>query len=292
MLKYNLLVVLVFSLNYSWAQVHPQTHQYLAEVVAYENGFKDSYSIYLGVPEGFEEAAPLHFYQPSDNGVSRLSTYYFTKRDSLITSTLHQWGNFDELFKPNLPYNKKTIKALRNSYVSLQQDLVNVYGNQLQVYEDKIPNSKLHNEIIKWQVPILYDPMLNYRELEEQKELYAVVSLSYANLGWEESFVNQAGFLQYYFFSNIRSVDYKLAASLLSPNLQIGINESHFKELTHILENFELELYNSREGFSGLEREYLFMYRLVDTSGAAKYSLNIAYDNNLDISFLQYSPIK
>lgn len=290
-LGYLILISLVLSTGYSWAQIHPKTHQHLKEVLAYEDNLTDSYPIFLAVPEGLDEAQPLHFYQKSKNKVARLSTYYFSKSDSLVTKTLHQWSAFDALFQPNIPWSKETVGELQSKYTHLQKELVMHYGTDLLLFEDDNPNSKIHSEAIRWETPILYDPMLEYRELDRKEDLYGVITLAYVHQGWEETVIKQLGFLQYYFISKVKEKDYKTAISLLSPDLQNEVKEIHMEELRSVLDKYEMVLFNSKEGFSDLEREYVFMFQLVDQDGTPHYTMNIAFNNNQDIIFLQYNPI-
>lgn len=291
MLRYITLISLVLSASYSWAQTHPQTHQHLNEVLHYENNLADSYPVFLAIPEGLDEAQPLHFYQKSDNEVARLSTYYFSERDSLVTKTLHQWSDFDGQFKPNKLWNKENINELRDKYTRLQGELALNYGKEVLVFEEDSPNSNIRSEAIKWKVPLLYDPLLEYRELDTQEDMYGVITLAYIHQGWEEIIIKQLGFLQYYFISKVKDSDFKTAISLLSPDLQREVKEVHMEELRSVLDKFELELFDSKEGFADLEREYVFMFRLIDDDGTVHYTMNIAFNNNQDIIFLQYNPL-
>lgn len=291
MLKSITLSLLGLFASHSWAQIHPKTHQHLNEVLEYENNLADSYPVFLAIPEGLDEAQPLHFYQDSENEVARLSTYYFSKRDSLVTKTLHQWSSFDAQFKPNKLWTAETILNLRNKYTYLQEELALIYGKDVLLFEKDNQNSTIRSEAIKWKIPLLYDPLLEYRELENIEDFYGVITLAYVHQGWEETIIKQLDFLQYYFISKIKDGDYKAAISMLSPDLQDEVQEMHIEEFRSVLEKYELELFDSKEGFADLEREYVFMYRLIDAEGEPKYTMNIAFNNNQDILFLQYNPL-
>src|SRR5690625_7836666 len=77
----------------------------------------------------------------------------------------------------------------------------------------------------------------------------------------------QLDFLQYYFINRIKEKDYKKAISLLGADLQIEVQEEHMEELHHIFTNHQLQLINSKEGFSSLEREHVYLYSLQDNEG-------------------------
>ena len=283
-------LLLVFT-NYAWAQLHPQTHQHLNEVLDYESNLANSYPVFLAVPKGLDEAEPLHFYQSSNNAVARLSTYYFSESDSLVTKSIHQWSHFNDMFHPNKPFPKEDIKDLKNKYVDLRLEVAKYYGTNTYEYEDKDPNSLIYEEVTKWKNPLLYNPMLEYKELEREKDAYGLITITYVHQGWEQMVQKQLDFLQYYFIARIKEKDYKTAISLLGLDLQIEVQEEHMEELHHLFTDHHLQLINTNEGFSNLEREYVFLYSLLDDEGEVQYTMTIAFNNNQDIIFLQYNSI-
>lgn len=277
---------------YSWAQLHPQTHQHLLEVLQYETSLENNYVIFLGIPKGLDEAMPIHFYQELDDAVARLSTYYFSEKDSLVTKAIHQWGNFNDMFQPNNPFKKEEITKLKTNYANLRVELAHYFGTDTYEFKDTDPDTMLYEEVTKWKNPLLYDPMLEYKELIKEEEAYGMITLAYVHQGWEQMVIKQLDFLQYYFIAKLKENDYKTAISLLSSDLQKEVKEEHLIELKTILSNYQLNLINSKEGFSNLEREYLFLYSLQDDEGEIHYTMTIAFNNNQDIIFLQYNPIK
>lgn len=292
MVRYLSLFLLLLNISFSWAQVHPQGHQHLQEVLDYEHNLKDSYPIYLGIPEGLDEDQPLHFYQNSREGVARLSTYYFRRNDSLVTKSIHQWSNFDDLFKPNRPWLHEELGKLKNKYKNLQGELSIYFGSEMKLHEEKDPASGIYSEMINWNIPLLYNPVIEYRELNRKNDAYGVITLAYIHQGWEDTFLKQLDFMQYYFFAKIKENDFEATRKLLSKPLQQEIKKEHIEELQNVIDQYELELYNTKEGISDLEREYIYMYKLTDESGNIQYTLNIAFNNNQDIIFLQYNPIQ
>lgn len=291
MVKHIALFTLLVFTNYSWAQIHPQGHQHLQEVLNYENSLEDSYPVFLAIPKGLDEKEPLHFYQHSEGNIARLSTYYFRAEDSLVTKTLHQWSNFDDMFQPNKPWHKEDLGKLREKYSDLQLELSQYFGAEAHVFKDNSLSSNIHSEVTKWQAPLLYDPMLEYRDLERENDAYGVITLAYINQIWEETVIKQLDFLQHYFISKVKDKDYTAAIGFLSPALQKDVKEEHMEELESILSKYRLILFNSKEGFSNLEREHIFSYTLVDEEATPQYSMSIAFNNNQDIIFLQYRPI-
>ena len=292
MVKYIALLSLFVFASPSWAQLHPQGHQHLQEVLNYENSLEDSYPVFLAIPKGLDEEEPIHFYQYSEGNIARLSTYYFRAEDSLVTKTLHQWSNFDDMFQPNKPWRKEDLGKLKEKYSALQQELSQFYGGEPYVFEDKSLNSNIHNEVTKWQIPLLYDPMLEYKDLERENDAYGVITLAYINQVWEETVIKQLDFLQHYFISKIKEKDYTAAIGFLSPDLQKDVKEEHMEELESVLSKYNLILFNSKDGFSNLEREHIFSYTLVDEEATPHYTMSIAFNNNQDIIFLQYRPIQ
>lgn len=291
MLRHFFILLLSLFVHSTFAQIHPHTHQPLQEVLEYEHSLPDSYPVFLAVPEGLDEAQPLHFYQSAKGEVARLSTYYFSRADSLVTKTLHQWGNFDALFQPNTPWSKDSIEKLRDTYKNIQEDLAYHYGTEVQVFKEESPNTTMQTEAIRWKTPLLYDPILEYRELERGEAIFGVITLAYMHQIWEETVIKQLDFLQYYFISKVQQKDYKTAFSLLSSELREEVKQVHLQELESVLSQYKVELFNSKEGFSDVEREYVFMFRLVDEAGDPHYTMHIAFNNNQDIIFLQYQPI-
>jgi len=292
MVKYITLFTLLVFTNYSWAQLHPQGHQHLQEVLDYENSLDDSYPVFLAIPKGLDEEEPLHFYQHSEERIARLSTYYFRTEDSLVTKSLHQWSNFDDMFQPNKPWRKEDLGKLRDKYADLQLELSHYFGAEPHVFKDNSVNANIHSEATKWQAPLLYDPMLEYRDMEREKDAYGMITLAYVNQIWEETVMNQLDFLQHYFISKIKDKDYTTAISFLSPDLQREVKEVHMEELESVLSKYTLVLFNSKDGFSSLEREHIFSYKLVDEQATPHYTMSIAFNNNQDIIFLQYRPIQ
>jgi len=291
MVKYTTLFLLLVFANYSWAQLHPQTHQHINEILDYESNQEDSFPVFLAIPEGLDEAAPLHFYQPSNNAVARLSTYYFSESDSLVTKTIHQWSHFNDMFHPNKPFRKEDIKDLKTKYADLRLELANYYGTDTYEYEEKSPNSLIYGEVTKWKNPLLYDPMLEYKELVSEEDAFGLITIAYVHQGWEQMVNKQLDFLQYYFITRIKEKDYQTAISLLGTDLQSEVQEKHMEELHHLITNHHLQLINSKEGFANLEREHAFLYRLSDEEGVLQYTMTIAFNNNQDIIFLQYNSV-
>lgn len=291
MVKYTALLLLLVFTNYSWAQLHPQTHQHLKDVLDYESNLENSFPVFLAIPKGLDEAEPLHFYQPSNNAVARLSTYYFSESDSLVTKTIHQWSHFNDLFHPNKPFRKEDIEDLKTKYAGLRIEMANYYGTNTHEYEDSEPNSLLYGEVTKWKNPLLYDPMLEYKELVREEDAYGLITITYVHQGWEQMVKKQLDFLQYYFINRIKEKDYKKAISLLGADLQIEVQEEHMEELHHIFTNHQLQLINSKDGFSSLEREHVYLYSLQDNEGEMQYTMTIAFNNNQDIIFLQYNSV-
>lgn len=289
MVTYLALFLLLFSASFSWAQPHPQTHQHLKEILDYENNLEDSYPIFLAIPKGLDEEQPLHFYQQSEDAIARLSTYYFTEEDSLVTKALHQWSHFNDMFQPNKPFHKELIGDLKSKYIDLRLELAQYFGTDTYEYEDENPTSLIYGEVTKWKTPLLYDPMLEYKELIREENAYGVITLAYVHQGWEQMVLKQLEFLQYYFISKVKENDYTTAMSFLSSDLQKEVNQEHIKELHKVLSEYELVLVNTKEGFFNLEREYLFMYNLQDKEGETHYTMTIAFNNNQDIIFLQYN---
>lgn len=292
MVKYIALFSLLAFANYSWAQLHPQGHQHLKEVLDYENSLENSYPVFLAIPKGLDEEEPLHFYQHSEGNIARLSTYYFRDNDSLVTKALHQWSNFDAMFQPNKPWRKEDLGRLKEKYSSLQLELSQNFGAEPHVFKDNSQNSNIHSEVTKWQVPLLYDPMLEYKDLEREKDAYGVITLTYVNQIWEETVMTQLDFLQHYFISKIKEEDYTTAIGLLNSDLQKEVKEEHIEELESVLSKYNVVLINSKDGFSNLEREHIFSYRLVDEEATPHYTMTIAFNNKQDIIFLQYRPIQ
>lgn len=292
MVKYITLFTLLVFANNSWAQLHPQGHQHLEEVLNYESNLEDSYPVFLAIPKGLDEEEPLHFYQYSEGNIARLSTYYYRAEDSLITKTLHQWSNFDDMFRPNKPWRKEDLTKLREKYSDLQLELSHFFDAEPHVFKDNSVNSNIHSEATKWQVPLLYDPILEYRDMEREKDAYGVITLAYVNQIWEETVITQLDFLQHYFLSKIKDKEYTSAISFLSPDLQKDVKEEHMEELESVLSKYNPVLFNSKDGFSNLEREHIFSYTLVDEEATPHYSMSIAFNNNQDIIFLQYRPIQ
>lgn len=295
MVKHIIIIIifcfLVFT-NYSWAQLHPQGHQHLSQVLDYENSLENSYPVFLAIPKGLDEEGPLHFYQYSEESIARLSTYYFRAEDSLVTKTLHQWSNFDDMFQPSKPWRKENLDKLKNKYSDLQVELSHYFGAEPLVFKDNNQDSDINNEVTKWQIPLLYDPILEYKDMERGDDTYGVITLAYVNQIWEETIITQLEFLQHYFISKIKDQDYISAMSFLSPDLQKEVKEEHIKELGGVLSKYNLVLFNFRDGFSNLEREHIFTYTLVDDEDIPHYSISFAFNNNQDIIFFQYRPLQ
>lgn len=291
MIRYLLLFFLL-PISYTWAQLHPQGHQYLKEVLNYEYNTIDSYLIYLAIPEGLDESGPLHFYQNPKNGVARLSTYYFRKSDSLVTKSIHQWSKYDDLFKPNRSWSYENIGKLKNKYKELKNEMTIYFGEDILAYKNTDSSATMHSEAIKWQTPLLYDPILEYRDLDRGKDMFGVVTLIYVHQGWEEQILEELHFIQYYFFSKIKEKDYEEATRLLDKALREKANQGHLEGIHKIIDTYTLEFFDFKENFSNLEREYIYMYRLIDENKKVHYMLNLVFNNNLDIIFLQYNPIE
>lgn len=292
MIRILLLFLFLIVTSVSWAQRHPQHHQHLLEVLQYENHQANSYPIYLDVQEGLDEAQPLHFYQYSDTDVPRLSTYYFRKSDSLITKTIHQWARFDDLFKPNKTWSHEEIVSLKNKFSNLQREMSIYYGEDRISYKNPDLSANIENEIVQWKTPLLYNPVLEYREMERENDKLGLITLMYVHQGWEDEFLKQLDFIQYYFFQKIRDKDYDEAHYLLNKELRDKVTKDHLDELFNVISHYNLELVDSKEGFSDLKREYYYIYRLTDEDSVTRYNINLAFNNHQDVIFLQYNPIE
>src|SRR5699024_4108500 len=194
--------------------------------------------------------------------------------------------------KPNRPWLHVELGKLKNKYKNLQGELSIYFGNEMKLHEEKDTASGIYSEMINWSILLLYNPVIEYRELNRKHEANGVITIAYINQCCEVTYLKQFDFMQYYFFTKIKENDFEATRKLLSKPLQQEIKKEHIEELQNVIDQYELELYNTKEGISDLEREYIYMYKLTDESGNIQYTLNIAFNNNQDIIFLQYNPIQ
>lgn len=288
---YRILLLFLFLPHFVFAQLPAHRPVHLKEVLAVEK-LSDSYPVFFNYAEGLEEDQPLQFYE-YDSKIERFATYFFSKRDSVLTKAVIQHAKFAEDFSTDITWSDEEYEDLKNKYFGLQELFKNTYNIKFQHYNEVLPN-QIKKQTFLSPNPILYNPRLTFTQLDLGERKLGVLTEIYENQAYLSQVHKELEFLSYYFLENIKYGNNDIVNQLVNAQMKVDL-EQHpevLVELGNILKNRTYKWVDYNSGYSDIHQEYILIYHIFDEAGEHDHNMIIAYNNQQDIIYIQYSEVQ
>lgn len=288
---HRILLLFLFLPHFVFAQLPAHRPVHLKEVLAVEK-LSNSYPVFFNYAEGLEESQPLQFYEYQDD-VERFSTYYFSKRDSVLTKAVIQHAKFAEDFSSDITWSEKEFDELKKKYFGLQELFKNTYNIKFQYYNEVLPNQIKKQTYLSPEAS-LYNPKLTFTQLDLGERKLGVLTEIYENQAYLAQVHKELEFLSYYFLENVKYDNKELVSQLVDEQMKQELvqHPEVLADLGNILKNRTYKWVDYNSGYSDIHQEYILIYQIFDEAGEHDHNMIIAYNNQQDIIYIQYSEVQ
>lgn len=286
MQKVFFILLLLPQLAFAQFTAHRPVH--LKEVLENEKQLESCY-ISLVYPDGLEEAVPLHFYKHHED-IERLATYYYRKSDSIISKAVIQYAKFTENFNPDLSWSAEEFRLLTDLNTKLKKELATTYGNHFRTYNETSRDG-VNKETYFSTNPLLYNPRIEFKHIDLEERKLGVLTQIYENQAYLSDVHMQLEYLSHYFLDNLLRDKTHIYQELLGKELkaELGKHPQVLEELKNILATQHKRIVNINNGVSDLHQEYALLYHLYNEAQEHEYNLVIAFNNQQEVIYLQYT---